>query len=515
MGLGRALAGVALMLVTVSAWAGLDEVKTKSGRVKGTLKDGVVSFKGIPFATAPIGALRWRAPQPIASWKGVRDADHFSASCYQQIVNEMKPWTYEFMTHTDVSEDCLYLNVWTEEEAIHEKRPVFVYIYGGALTSGSGAVPVYDGAGLARKDLVVVTFNYRVGVFGFFAHPELTKESGHNASGNYGFMDQAAALQWVHDNISAFGGDPERVTIAGQSAGAASVHALTASPLAKGLFQRAIAESGSSVGGMGLMGAKQLPAAEEDGVKLAEAKGVKTLAELRALSADKIFTPGMRFGAVVDGYFLPASVGEIFVHDRQNDVPTLTGLTADDLVMGAGAASTVEEWQKQARSRFGDVADEFLKLYPASSNVEVAQMTKESGRDQGRVSMYLWALNRAKTAKTAAFTYYWNHTMPGPDAARFGAFHTSEVPYVLHTLYMSDRPFTDVDRQVEEMMSSYWVNFATNGDPNGQRLPVWPAVSADSAMTMQVGDNSGPIAIAGNGDRVEFWKKFFGRQIGK
>lgn len=485
------------------------QVKTRGGALWGVQKDGVVSFKGIPFAQPPTGDLRWRAPRAAAPWKGVRDAGQFSASCMQRIVDVLKPWTYEFMTHTSVSEDCLYLNVWSAAASPKERRPVFVYIYGGALTSGSGAVPVYDGAGLARKGLVVVTFNYRVGVFGFLAHPELSAEAGHHASGNYGFMDQVAALQWVHDNIAAFGGDPARVTIAGQSAGATSVHVLTASPLAKGLFHRAIAQSGSSITGLGLMGARPLAQAEEDGARFADSKGAKTLAELRALPTDKLMNGGPRFGAVVDGYFLPESVGALFAAGKQNDVPTLTGTNADDLGVPSDGSLHPDAWRQQAEKRFGAFASRFLEIYPASSDDEVASRRKQSARDQSRVSMYLWALQRARTAKTGAFTYYWNHTLPGPDSARYAAFHTSEVPYALHTLYVSDRPFTEDDRRVEEQMSSYWTNFALHGDPNGKGLAAWPAVAPDKPVTMQVGDQPGPIAITSTPQALEFWKDYF------
>ncbi len=294
-------------------------------------------------------------------------ADHFSASCIQTIVNEQKPWTYEFMAHNEIGEDCLYLNVWTPAKSSSAKLPVFVYIYGGAFTGGSTAVPIYDGEGLASKGLVMVTVNYRVGILGFFTHPELTKESGHNASGNWGLLDQVAGLQWVHDNIAAFGGDPTRVTIAGQSAGATSVHVLTASPLAKGLFQRAISQSGSSVTGVGLMSAGQLAASEQTGVRFAESKGAKNVADLRAMTWQQVIAPvqaptgaaggrgggGARFSLIVDGYFLPASLDEIFAQGKQNDVTEMTGLTANDMGVNASPNATVDTFKSQA-ARYQD-----------------------------------------------------------------------------------------------------------------------------------------------------------------
>lgn len=499
-------------------------VKTKDGLVEGVAgnKPGIAVFKGIPFAAPPVGNLRWAAPKPAAPWPGVRKADKFSASCIQTIVEERKPWTYEFMAHNDISEDCLYLNVWTPAKSASEKHPVFVYIYGGGFTEGSAAVPVYEGEGLASKGLVVVTINYRVGILGFFSHPELNTESGHHSSGNYGLLDQVAALQWIHDNIAAFGGDPNRVTIAGQSAGASSVHALTASPLAKGLFQRAIEESGSSVGAVGLMNTNQLANAEQNGVRFAEAKGAKSLAELRAMSWQKLVEPvpapaggrgggGFRFSLVVDGYFLPASVDEIFAEGKQNDVPELTGMNADDLGITTNANLTLNTFREQATARYGELAEAYLKAYSVNSDAEAVAAAAESSRTQSRVSMYLWAMNRAKTAKAKAYTYYWNHTLPGPDAATYRAFHTSEVPYVLNTLYMSDRPFTSEDHKIADMMSSYWVNFATTGDPNGKGLPHWPAVSEKPGTTMQVGDGTAVIPLADSPAKIEFWKQYFAR----
>jgi carboxylesterase type B len=369
---------------------------------------------------------------------------------------------------------------------------------------------------------VVVNFNYRVGIFGFFTHPELTKESEHHASGNYGLLDQVAALEWVRDNIAAFGGDPKRVTICGQSAGASSVHALTASPLAKGLFQRAIAQSGSSIGGMGLMGTATLAESEQSGARFATAKGAKSIADLRAMTAEQITAPvqaagggrggaGFRVSVVVDGYMLPAPVGQIFTEGKQNDVVTLTGLTANDMGITASPNITLEAFQSQATQRYGDQAEAFLKAYPASSNAEAAKATLAASQDQNKVSMYLWAVDRAKSAKTKAFTYYWNHTLPGPRAAQDQAFHSSELPYMFNTLYASDRPFVDADRKIAETLSSYWVNFVTSGDPNGKGLARWPAVSEKPDTTMLVGDDWAPVPIAADPARAQFWKDHFAR----
>jgi para-nitrobenzyl esterase len=428
----------------------------------------------------------------------------------QTIVTEKKPWTYEFMAHNDVSEDCLYLNVWTAAKSASEKRPVYVYIYGGAFTEGSAAVPAYDGEGLAKKGLVVVTINYRVGIFGFFAHPDLTSESATKTSGNYGLLDQVAALQWVRDNIAKFGGDSARVTIAGQSAGAFSVNALLASPQAKGLFARAIAESGITLGsGSGM----KLAQAEQAGATFAAAKGAKSIAELRAMSWQKLTEPlpgggrGARGGLIIDGSVLPTTVPEAFAQGKQNDVPTLTGYNKGESGATPNPTITAAAFQAQAKQRYGDRADEFLKLYPAATDEQARVSQNESSWDQQRVGTYLWARGRAKTANTNAYLYFWDHALPGPDAALYGAFHTSEVPYVLYTLYMSERPFTDTDKKVADQVSSYWVNFATGGDPNGKGLAVWPAVS-EKAETMEIGDKPGAIPSAGSPEKLAFWERF-------
>jgi para-nitrobenzyl esterase len=441
-------------------------IRTESGLVSGTpgKHAGVTVFKGIPYAAPPVGPLRWKPPQPALKWDGVRDGSRFGASCVQIINQEKKPWTHEFLPHDTVSEDCLFLNIWTPAVRANEKRAVLVYLHGGGNIEGSGSVALYSGEGLASKGIVMVTINYRLGVFGFLAHPELSAESENHASGNYGLLDEIAALRWVRANIAAFGGDPERVTVAGQSAGGFHIAALLASPLAKGLFQRAILESG---GAPDNTMEHVLAAAEEDGLRLAQAKGAHNLAEFRAMPWREVFAPppmgsGIRFWNLVDGYVVPASPDQVFADGKENDVPTLAGINADEFGAKPGA--------------------------PARRN--------EAIRDRMRVLLLEWAAARAKGSKTPAFLYFFDHVLPGPDAGRFGAFHSAEIPYVLNNLAESDRPFTAADRKVAEMLSSYWVNFAENGDPNGKNLPHWPSASEQPKMVMKLGDRCGPIPAA-------------------
>jgi carboxylesterase type B len=519
-------------LSCLPAFAAISQpVKVTGGRITGVPgKDAsILAFKGIPYAAPPVGNLRWRAPQPVVPWQDVRKADHYSASCMQRIVQESPPWTYEFMTHTDISEDCLYLNVFTPAKSAGAKLPVFVYIYGGGFNEGSGAVPAYDGEGLAKKGLVMVTFNYRVGIPGYLAHPELSKEADYHASGNYGELDQVAALAWVHANIAAFGGDPASVTIAGQSAGSMSIHDVIASPLAKGLFARAIMESG----GNGIGGAAGGPAsntrtladAEAAGARFAESKGAHSIADLRAMTWQQLTAPaavpaggrGAGFSASpsIDGYFLPLAEMQTVAERKHNDVPVIAGCNLAEVSpsggMGGGggrgaAAATLEAYRAQARQQYGDMAEEFLMLYPAASDQDVAAVRAQVTRDRALSGMYLWAKVRNKTSRSKAFVYLWDHTLPGPNSERLGAFHSAEVPYVLNTLDMSDRPFTDADRKAAAMMSSYWANFAKNGDPNGPGLPVWPAIG-DKPEVMQVGDKNAPVPAAGTVERSAFWEK--------
>jgi len=509
-------------------------VKVEGGLVAGAPgRDKTITvFKGIPFAASPMGDLRWRAPQPVAAWTGVKKAAEFGNSCVQTLTpghDGFGPWTYEFLTHNRVSEDCLYLNVWTPAKSARAKLPVFVYIYGGGFNSGSAEVPIYDGEGLARKGLVVVTFNYRVGVFGFLAHPELTKESGYNASGNYGLLDQIAALHWVQRDIAAFGGDPARVTIAGQSAGAISVHYLLASPLAKGLFQRAIAESGGSSvttsAGVPAVAPSTLAEAEDDGAKFATQKGASSLHEMRAMTWQELMKPVqtpptaghpafLRFSPIVDAYLAPVAPLDALMKGKLTDVPVLAGCTTGEIggsFMGPAARISAEQYSNWVTKSYEGEADEFLRLYPGADADQANASRTAASTDQALVSMYLWARKRDARSRTKTWIYLWDHPMPGPQAARWGAFHSSEIAYAMDTLYASDRPFTEADRKIADMMSSYWANFAASGDPNGEGLAHWPAVG-EKAEVMELGDHTGSVPLAGDAARITFFERYLSHE---
>lgn len=505
-----------LLAGALAAFAATGDASNKPIQVDGGLVVGVpgndasiTTYKSIPFAAPPVGDLRWRAPQPVVPWKGLHATSKYPTSCVQEIPNTNLPWTHEFMVHNEIGEDCLYLNVFVPANAAG-KLPVFVYIYGGGYRQGGTAVPIYDGEGLAKKGLLVVTINYRVGVMGFLALPELTKESGNNASGNYGLLDQIAGLKWVQRNIAKFGGDPNNVTIDGQSAGGGSVHDLVTSPLARGLFQRAVVESGGSSVNRGAGGATlTLAAAESEGMKFADSKGAHSLADLRAMSWQELYRDGPRFAPIVDGYVLPQSFIQAYFDGKEADVPMLTGSALGELggLTGPPKPVTLAEFKERARQRFGNAADEFLKLYPATNDAEAEAAQKESTKDQAMVAQYLWARVRAKSAKTPAYEYLWDHTMPGPNSEKYGAFHSSELVYVLNTLSGSDRPFTDDDRKIAAMMSSYWANFAATGNPNGKGLPEWAAVN-EKREVMEVGDKTQPIPLAGSPEKVRFFEKY-------
>jgi para-nitrobenzyl esterase len=477
------IVGILAAALAASAQSVSLQVKTASGTVEGKDAAGVHVFLGIPYAAPPVGDLRWKPPIPAAKWAGVRPAMDFGSHCMQGNV-------FGDMVFRDpaMSEDCLFLNVWTPAKTSDSNLPVMVWIYGGGFVAGATSEQRQDGSVLAQQGVVVVSMNYRLGVFGFFVHPELAKESGRNAAGNYGLLDQLAALQWVHDNVAAFGGDPGNVTIFGESAGSFSVCAQMASPLAKGLFNKAIGESGGAFSKSGLRFEPVAVRDEKDSKLASSALGVQTLSELRAVPAQKLldafFKPGgsdnFAFGPDVDGYFLPESVPAIFAAGKQNDVPLLAGWNRDEnsfAVVLKPQKPTVESMKATAKEEFGAKADEFLRLYPATTDAEALRSMIDFSSDQFIVwSTWRWMEAQAKTGKQPIYRYRFDQALPSdPKGPQLGAYHSAEIEYVFGMLdskaHMGWRP---EDRQLSAQMQKYWANFARTGDPNGEGLPKWP-----------------------------------------
>jgi len=456
--------------------AALDTVTVTGGTISGGLNASgkIHFFKGIPFAAPPVGALRWKAPQPVQSWKGVRPCVAFGPSPMQDEPRPFSMWSEEFLIpKKPISEDCLYLNVWTGAGSPKEKRPVIVWIYGGGFGSGGSAAPIYDGEAMAKKGIVFVSINYRVGVFGFFAHPELTKESGHHASGNYGLMDQVAGLKWVRQNIAAFGGDPGNVTIAGQSAGSMSVNCLVASPLAKGLFRRAIGESGAQFTNEN----PTLQKAEEEGTTIMGALKASSLADLRALSAEDLLkgAQGQR-RPTIDGYVLPDAIVNIFNQGKENKADLLTGWNEDEGFV-FGPAKNAVDFTKEMSEKFGSGAPALLHFYPAGDDAEAAVSQLKLSRDMTfGMQNYVWANIQARHGGNV-YVYRFARKPPATgEYIKYGAFHTAEVPYAYDNLAFVNRPWEPLDHELATEMSSYWANFAATGNPNdptGSGLPVW------------------------------------------
>jgi para-nitrobenzyl esterase len=491
-----------------------DPVRLESGFVTGiTSSSGVRVYQGMPFAAPPIGPLRWRAPQPVAKWEGVRRADQFGHVCVQPSGGRARlNVSVDLPDSPKTSEDCLYLNVWTAATAAGERRPVMVWIFGGAYTEGAGSSPHNDGGALAQKGVVVVTFNYRLGPFGFLAHPELTAESGHNASGNYALMDAIATLRWVQTNIAAFGGDPQNVTIFGESAGASMSAGLVGSPEAKGLFQHAVSESGAWMGlGVAPMRSRaqaEQPASERGGGREGTPSSpLAPLAELRARSTDEVTRTLRGTGMIVDGWVIPEDLSITFADGRQNAVDVLVGSNKDEGTFAESTTAT--EWVTRVRGRWGDLADEYLKYYPAGSDAEATASSQRAFRDEMAWHMRWYAELHASHGRRA-YWYFFTHEPPvGPGGRNLKATHTVEIPYVFNNL-TPPRVYPDAsspelasasarDRALAETVSSYWVNFARSGDPNGSGLPEWPAFQTRNRPPMILGDiKETPDAMALN-----------------
>jgi para-nitrobenzyl esterase len=511
-----------------------DEVSVENGNLQGTTNEdhSVRMFKGIPFAAPPVGELRWKAPQPALGWNGVRQSNKFGSACLQTNV-----FGDIYFRDAQPSEDCLTLDIWIPAKPASAKIPVIVWFYGGGFVAGSASEPRYDGENLAKKGVIIVNPNYRLGIFGFFSHPELSKESGRNASGNYGLLDQVAALQWVVKNIAAFGGDPHNITIAGESAGSLSVSALMASPLSRNLFQKAIGESGAFFpsGPSAGMQLKPVVETEQCGVKFAESVGAKSLAEMRAKPGDELLqgaakqSRGFGFGPNIDGYFLLTSVLNVYTEGAQSHVPLLAGWNADEgkmIVLFAPQKATAKSFTGLAQARFLDQAADFLKLYPATTDQEAVLSAEAlAGDDFIAFSTWKWVDMQAKTGNAPVYQYHFEQVpavkpgaMIGPiPAAEAGSRHACEIEYVFETLKsQAGAPWTDEDFKVSDAMASYWVNFAKTGNPNGSGLPDWPKYDRkDGYQVMHLsGKNTHSAADAQRG-RYEFLDAHAGKPPAK
>ena len=485
-------------------------VTVANGILEGKVESGIRTFKGVPYAAPPVGNLRWREPQPMTNWTGVRKADAFGPRAVQlPLFGDMN------FRSNGISEDCLYLNIWTPSKTGNEKLPVLVYFYGGGLMAGDASEPRYDGESMARRGIVSVTVNYRLTVFGFFSHPELTKESPHHASGNQGLLDEAAALQWVQQNIAAFGGDSKRVTIAGESAGSFSVSAQMASPLSKKLFNGAIGESGSLLGFTPLV---SLSDGEKTGVQFAESLGAKSLAELRAMPAEKILqattSAGFeRFPITVDGYFFPKQPIAVYEAGEQAQVPLLVGWNSEESsyqgLLG-DEAPTVENYTKAVQKKAGNGAAALLAAYPAATDADVIETATKLASDYFiGYSTWQWSDVQARTSKKPVYRYLYAHPRPQmrsemgnakaglaggimkdtmgiketPPAT--GAVHSAEIEYALGNLATNNvYDWQPADAEVSNIMQAFFVNFITTGNPNGLGVPAWQPVERNKPASL-------------------------------
>ena len=492
---------VLALLPGLTPWAAPVSATVAQGTLRGTLEDGLAVYKGVPFAAPPLGEWRWRAPRAPVPWSGVRPADAFAPEC------EQSPLGPAVGPAPTMSEDCLYLNVWTPAKSAHERVPVLVWIYGGGFVAGSTSIPTYSGEVLARKGVVLVSVAYRVGPLGFLAHPQLSAESPQHVSGNYGLLDLTAALTWIQHNIAAFGGDPGKVTIFGESAGGIAVSQLSASPLAKGLFRAAISESGGSFAAPRPAGQpgenmRTLADAERQGAAIARSAGVSSLAQMRGLSAPQVLQAARTAGPswpVVDGWVLPADQYSLYEAGHFNDTPVLIGYNSDE---GASfpSARTSAEFRDVVQRRYGQFAERLLSAYPAGDGT-----LPKSARDLTRDAAFgwqTWAWARLQTqhGHSPAYLYYFDqHPQYPAGSARagYGAPHGREVPYVFgHLNDLNNETPGEADRVISEAMATYWTNFAKFGDPNGGGVPTWPAFSEahPQALYFQGTPHPGPVA---------------------
>lgn len=514
-------------------------IKTDKGIIEGNYdtKSGIQVYFGVPFAKPPVGNLRWEAPQPMDSWTGVKETKKFAARPIQSIVFG------DMNSRSDgLSEDCLYLNVWTPAKRNSKNLPVLVYFYGGGFVAGDGSEPRYDGESMAKKGIVVVTCNYRLGIFGFFAHPELSAEAPYKASGNYGLLDQVAALQWVQKNIAAFGGDPKHVTIAGESAGSISVSYQMASPLAKNLIAAAIGESGAGINPT--LAPVTLAEAEKTGAEFAKKIGYPSLSELRKLSTRELYEmykESGRFGfpVVIDNYFLTGTLPEIFTEKKQAMVPMLVGWNSAEIPGMAfmqGPSYSKDAYIKRVQKEYPNDYEEVLKLYPAdSSQIEWSATSLASDRFIA-YSTWKWADLQINNSSQPVYRYMFSRIRPpladqnmsaglaGGTVRRngsavkppqpIGAPHASEIEYCMGNLgLVKDYAWTPDDFTVSETMLNYFANFVKTFDPNGGTLPNWPAAKpGDSHPDLMVINVTSQSVKADNDARYNFLDKAYGNK---
>jgi para-nitrobenzyl esterase len=497
-----ALLAIILAVSGSSVIAATDEVKIESGRLKGVDHDGVIAFKGVPFAAPPVGDLRWRPPQSPKTWSGVRSAAEYGADCMQlPFPSDAAP------LGTKPNEDCLYVNVWTPASQQGKKLPVMVWIYGGGFVNGGSSPSVYDGSQFAKRGVVFVSFNYRVGRFGFFAHPALTKADPSGLLGNYGYMDQIAALKWVQRNVAAFGGDPNNVTLFGESAGGGSVHTLLTSPLAKGLFQKAIIESG---GGRGLLGGPRYlshegpggsPSAEAAGLAFAKKAGITgedaaALTALRNLPAESVvdglnmmtmFTPTYS-GPMIDGKVIVESPDAAYLAGRWSKMPVMVGANSMDI--GFGRAKSKDE----VFATFGANSEKAKAAYDPDGSAKLSAIVMLVAADQMMIEPARFIAAMAAAAGEPAYEYRFSYVAESMRKQWPGAPHATEIPFVFDTVearYLKD--LTPADKATAQAANAYWVNFAKTGNPNGSGLPEWPKYTGHADVVMDF-SNQGPVA---------------------
>ncbi|WP_281310096.1 carboxylesterase/lipase family protein [Flavobacterium flavigenum] len=465
------------------------QIEVKQGRLSGIEEDGLLVFKGIPFAKPPVGNLRWRAPQPVKKWDGVLQVDKFAPGPFQ---GGNPP--------SGKSEDCLYLNVWTPAKSAKEKVPVLVWIYGGGFGAGATSETTYNGKNLAKKGVVLVSIAYRVGPLGFLTHPELSAENPKKVSGNYGLLDMIAGLQWVKENIAAFGGDPNKVTIFGESAGGIAVSMLCASPLAKGLFTGAISQSGGSFGPSRATtypgeNMKTLKVAESEGLDYMKSAGVGSIEKLRSIEPDKL--PAGRGWPIIDGWVIPDDQYKLYESGKYNDTPILIGYNSDE---GASFTRTKDpkEFISSVETRYGKFAENLLKAYPVGDN-SVPKTARDLSRDAAfGWQTWSWARLQAKTGKSKVFFYYFDQHPDHPKDSQyygFGSYHGQEVAYVFENLDKSNSQTSKSDLEISNLMGTYWTNFAKYGDPNGKHVPNWPAFSNSEPKLLYFNNSAytGPV----------------------